>query len=76
MALSATSTRLWNTSRDGDSTTSLGSLCHCLTAPSEEKCSLTPGLLPQGLCLRALSTQTFCPLREMANLVEGLAASA
>ena len=32
--LSATSTRLWNTSRDGDCTTSLGSLCHCSTTPS------------------------------------------
>ena len=35
--LSATSTRLWNTSRDGDCTTSLGSLCHCSTALSEKK---------------------------------------
>ena len=35
--LSATSTRLWNTSRDGDCTTSLCSLCHCSTALSEKK---------------------------------------
>ena len=37
MSLSATSTRLLNTSRDGDSTTSLGSLCHCLPALPEKK---------------------------------------
>ena len=34
---SATSTRFWNTSKDGDSTTSLGSLCHCSTAHSTNK---------------------------------------
>ena len=44
MALSATSTRLWNTSKDGDSTTSLGSLCHCLTALAEKKFSLISNL--------------------------------
>jgi len=30
-----------NTTRDSDSTSSLGSLCHCLTAPLEKKLSLT-----------------------------------
>ena len=33
----ATSPCFLHTSRDGDSTTSLGSLCHCLTTPSEKK---------------------------------------
>lgn len=28
----ATSLRSWNTPRDGESPTSLGSLCHCVTA--------------------------------------------
>ena len=36
-ALSATSTWLLDTSRDSDSTTSLGILCHCLTALPEDK---------------------------------------
>ena len=44
MSLSATSPRFLNTSRDSDSTTSLGSLCHCITALSEKKCSLIPNL--------------------------------
>ena len=35
-SLSATSTRLPNTSRDGDCTTSLCSPCHCLTSLSEK----------------------------------------
>ena len=43
-SLSATSTWLLNTSRDGDSTTFMGSLCHCLTALSEKKFSLIPNL--------------------------------
>jgi len=38
MSLSATSTHALNTSRDGDSTTSLGSLFQYLTAISEKKC--------------------------------------
>ena len=33
-SLSATSTRFFNTSGDGDCTASLGSLCHCLTTLS------------------------------------------
>ncbi|KAK4811306.1 hypothetical protein QYF61_023358 [Mycteria americana] len=37
MSQSATSTRLLNTSRDGDSTTSLGSLFQCLTTLSVKK---------------------------------------
>ena len=37
MSPSATSPRFWNTSRDGDSTTSLGSLCLCLTSLSKKK---------------------------------------
>ena len=36
MTLSATSTCFLNTSRDGDSTTPLGSLCLCLTTVSEK----------------------------------------
>ena len=34
-SLSATSPRFWNTSRVGDPTTSLGSLCHCSTTLPE-----------------------------------------
>jgi len=37
MSLRATSTWLWNTSRDGDSTTSLGSLFQCITTLLEKK---------------------------------------
>ena len=37
MSLSATSTLFSNTSRDGDSTASLGRLCHCLTTLLEKK---------------------------------------
>ena len=37
MSWSATSTRFFNTSRDGDSTTSLGSLFQCLTTLSVKK---------------------------------------
>ena len=36
-SLSATSPWFWNTSRDGDPTTSLGSPFQCLTALSEKK---------------------------------------
>ena len=44
MPLSATSTQLLNTSRDSDSTTSLGSLCQCTTTLSEKKCFLISNL--------------------------------
>ena len=37
MALSATSTCFLNTSRSSDSTSSLGSLCYCITTLSEKK---------------------------------------
>jgi len=37
MSLSTASKQLLNTFRDGDSTTSLGSLCHCLTTLDEKK---------------------------------------
>jgi len=40
-SLSATSPWLSNTSRDGDLTTSVGSLCQCLTALLEKKLFLT-----------------------------------
>ena len=40
MSLSETSSLFFNASRVGDSTTCLGSLCHCLTTPSEKKSSL------------------------------------
>ena len=42
--LSATSTRFWNTSRDGYSTTSLGSLCHCSTTLPEKLFSIISNL--------------------------------
>jgi len=51
---SATSTRLWNTSRDGDSTTSLGSLCHCITALLEKRFFLISDLTPTWSNLRPL----------------------
>ena len=44
MFLSATSTCFLNTSRDGDSTTSLGSLCQCLTTLSEKNFFLISNL--------------------------------
>ena len=44
MALSATSTRLWNTSRDSECTTSLGSLCQHITTLSEKNFFLIPNL--------------------------------
>ena len=44
MSLSTTSKHLLNTSRDGDSTTSLGSLFQCLTTLSVKKCFLTSNL--------------------------------
>ena len=43
-SLSATFTSFLNTSRDGDPTTSLGSLCQCLTTLSEKKCFLISNL--------------------------------
>ena len=42
--LSATSTRLWNTSRNGDPTTSLCSLGHCSTTLREE---IFPNIQPE-----------------------------
>ena len=42
--LSTTSPQLLNTSRDGDSTTSLGGLFHCPTSLSENKCFLISNL--------------------------------
>jgi len=44
MSLSTTSKRFLNTSRDGDSTTSLGSLFQCLTTLSVKKCFLMSNL--------------------------------
>jgi len=44
MSRSATSTRFLNTSRDGDSTTSLGSLFQCLTTLSVQKFFLLSNL--------------------------------
>jgi len=54
-SLSATSTWLLNTSRDGDSTTSLGSLCHCHTTPSEKKCFLVSNHAMLWLAARLVS---------------------
>jgi len=45
MSLSATSWCFLNTSRDSDSTTSLGSLCQCLTSLSEKKFLLISNLI-------------------------------
>lgn len=39
-SLGATSPRLCSTSRDGDPTITLGSLCHCITALPKKKCAL------------------------------------
>ena len=48
MSLSATSLQFLSTCRDGDPTTSLGSLCHCLTALLEKKFLLISNLtIPQ-----------------------------
>jgi len=44
LSLSAVSTQLLNTSRDSGSTTSLGSLCHCLTSLAEKKFFLISNL--------------------------------
>jgi len=44
MSLSTTSKRFLNTSRDGDSTTPLGSLFQCLTTLSVRKCFLISNL--------------------------------
>jgi len=46
MSLSATSLSFSNISRDGDPTTSLGSLCHCITPLPEEKFFLISNLQP------------------------------
>ena len=49
-SLSATSPRFLNTSRDSDSITSLGRLCHCSTTLSEKSCFLSSNLMepPNG----------------------------
>ncbi|KAK4832220.1 hypothetical protein QYF61_021067, partial [Mycteria americana] len=52
MSLSTTSTRLLNTSRDGNSTTSLGSLFQCLTTLSVNKFFLISNLNPPWCNLR------------------------
>jgi len=62
MPVNTTSTHFLNTSRDSDSTTSLGSLCHCLISLSEKECFLmssenlpgaTWGHSPSSYCLTA-----------------------
>ena len=50
MSLSTTSTRFLNTSRDSDTTTSLGSLCHCSTTLSEQKSFLISNLNLSSYC--------------------------
>jgi len=65
MSLSTTSKWFLNTSRDGDSTTSLGGLFQCLTALSENA-------MMTGLCLQPffcvpplqLQEQYFCDLQQ------------
>jgi len=54
MSRSATSTCFLNTSRDGDSTTSLGSLFQCLTTLSVQKISLISNLYLPWCNLRPL----------------------
>jgi len=54
MSQSATSTRFLNTSRDGDSTTSLGSLFQCLTTLSVNKLFLISSLTLPGRNLTVL----------------------
>jgi len=68
-SLSATSTRLWNTSRDSDCTTSLYSLCHCSTALPERKFLLISylhlpccNLRPSSLILLLLPRKRDWPL--------------
>ena len=83
MILSATSPQFLNTSRDGDSPTSLGSLCHCLTALLEDKCVLIPNLnlpwhnlklspLVLSLCqwrrVTATTAETWHPLPRCAHV--------
>ena len=53
-SLSATSPRLWNTSRGGDSTTSLGSLCWCITTLSKQTFFLLFNLTHSWCNLRPL----------------------
>jgi len=65
MSLSATSKRFWNTSRDSDSTTSPGSLCHYSTALSEKKFFLISNLRPlwSQLCFTAWTSHSLDPLQ-------------
>ena len=46
MSLSTTYTCFLNASRDGDSTSSLGSLCHCLTTHLEKVFPISSLVLP------------------------------
>jgi len=68
VSLGATSQHFLNTSRDSDSTTSLGSLCHCLTTLSEKK---TFQIFYLDLPLAKLEANTLHPiagyLREEAD---------
>jgi len=57
MSWSATPTRFSNLSRDGDSTTVLGSLVQCLTTLSIKKFFLIPNINLPWRNLRPLSTQ-------------------
>ena len=57
MSLSATSTHLLNTSRDGDSTTSLGSLFQCLTTLSGEEIFPNTQSKPPLVQLEAISSR-------------------
>jgi len=68
VSLSAPPTRSLNTSRDSDSTTSLGSLCHCLTTLSEKKSFLISNLnlpwcnlIPSPLILLLLPGKWWSP---------------
>jgi len=67
MSLSDTSTLFSNTFRDSDSSTSLGSLCHCLTTLSDEKFSLISSL-NLSWQLKAMNSLSISFLEEEANL--------
>ena len=70
MSLSAVSPWFFNTSRDSDATSSLGSLCQCIITLSEKKCFLISNLhflwhnlrpLPLILSLVTWEKRNSCP---------------
>ena len=65
--LSAVSPCSLNTSSDGDPTTSLGSLCQCLTTHSDKKCFLISNLNHLGHNIRPFLSSYHCHLGEEAD---------